>query len=116
MALVSHLVPPPTDADYDRALDVAQDYLFSLGITGWQDAIVGEVNGRPDNLQAYMRGDADGRLKARVVGALWWDRGRGLEQVPEHIESPRGGRGFGGSARRASRSCRTASPRTSPAP
>jgi predicted amidohydrolase YtcJ len=85
MAMVSHLVPPPTDADYDRALDVAQDYLFSLGITGWQDAIVGEVNGRPDNLQAYMRGDADGRLKARVVGALWWDRGRGLEQVPEHV-------------------------------
>jgi hypothetical protein len=86
MALVSRLVPPPTDADYDRALDVAQDYLFSLGITGWQDAIVGEVNGRPDNLEAYLRGEADGRLKARVVGALWWDRARGLEQIPEHVE------------------------------
>jgi hypothetical protein len=86
MGLVSRLVPPPTDADYDRALDVAQDYLFSLGITGWQDAIVGEVNGRPDNLEAYLRGEVDGRLKARVVGALWWDRSRGLEQIPEHVE------------------------------
>jgi predicted amidohydrolase YtcJ len=83
MSLVSALVPPPTDADYDRALDVAQTYLFSLGITGWQDAIVGEVNGRPDNLEAYVRGANDGRLKARVVGALWWDRSRGLEQIAE---------------------------------
>ena len=85
-SLVSDLVPPPSDAEYDRALDVAQQYLFSLGITGWQDAIVGEVNGRPDNLDAYLRGARDGRLKARVVGALWWDRGRGLEQVPELVE------------------------------
>jgi predicted amidohydrolase YtcJ len=86
MSLVSRLVPPPTASDYDRALDTAQQYLFSLGITGWQDAIVGEVNGRPDNLEAYVRGVNDGRLKARVVGALWWDRSRGLEQLPELVE------------------------------
>ena len=86
MSLVSRLVPAPTASDYDRALDVAQQYLFSLGITGWQDAIVGEVNGRPDNLEAYVRGVNDGRLKARVVGAIWWDRNRGLEQLPELIE------------------------------
>ena len=116
MALVSHLVPPPTDADYDRALDVAQDYLFSLGITGWQDAIVGEVNGRPDNLQAYLRGDADGRLKARVVGALWWDRGpwARADRRDQDVAPP--ARCRHGSAPRASRSCRTASPRTSPVP
>ncbi|HEX5018882.1 MAG TPA: amidohydrolase family protein [Actinomycetes bacterium] len=86
MRMVSELVPPPTDADYDRALDVAQEYLFSLGITGWQDAIVGEVNGRPDNAAAYVRGVNDGRLKARVVGAIWWDRLRGVEQIPELVE------------------------------
>lgn len=85
MGLVSRLLPPPTDAEYDRALDVAQAYLFSLGITGWQDAIIGEVNGRPDNLEAYLRGAHDGRLKARVVGALWWDRSRGAEQIPELV-------------------------------
>ncbi|MFL6180921.1 MAG: amidohydrolase [Actinomycetes bacterium] len=85
MALVSALVPGPTDDDYDRGLDVAQHYLFSLGITGWQDAIIGEVNGRPDNAQAYVRAVNDGRLKARVVGALWWDRARGVEQIPELV-------------------------------
>jgi predicted amidohydrolase YtcJ len=86
MGLVSALIPGPTDADYDRGLDVAQQFLFSLGITGWQDAIVGEVNGRPDNAHAYARGVNDGRLKARVVGALWWDRKRGVEQIPELVE------------------------------
>jgi predicted amidohydrolase YtcJ len=86
MGLVSRLVPSPSDDDYDRGLDAAQAYLFSLGITGWQDAIIGDVNGRPDNAQAYVRGVNDGRLKARVVGALWWERARGLEQIPELVE------------------------------
>lgn len=83
MTLVSRLIPGPTEDDYDRGLDVAQEYLFSLGITAWQDAIIGDVNGRPDNLDAYLRAASDGRLKARVVGALWWDRMRGLEQLDE---------------------------------
>jgi predicted amidohydrolase YtcJ len=86
MGLVSSLIPAPTDADYDRGLDIAQQFMFSLGITGWQDAIVGEVNGRPDNGQAYVRASDDGRLKARVVGALWWDRKQGPEQIPGLVE------------------------------
>lgn len=93
MALVSKLLPEQSEADYDRAFDAAQAYLFSLGITGWQDAIVGAVNGRPDNLEAYLRADGDGRLKARVVGALWWDRERGAEQIPELVERRAAGRG-----------------------
>jgi len=92
MTLVSDLIPAPTSADYDKAFDVAQAYLFSLGITGWQDAIVGEVNGRPDNHDAYLRAAADDRLRARVVGALWWDRGRGDEQIEQHVERRRTGR------------------------
>jgi hypothetical protein len=90
--LVSRLLPALTAADYDAGLDAAQRYLFSLGITGWQDAIVGEVNGRPDNLDAYLRAATDGRLKARVVGALWWDRMRGAEQIPEQVERRAAGR------------------------
>ena len=86
MSLVSELVPRPGARDYDRAIDAAQAYLFSLGITGWQDAIVGDVNGRADNLDAYVRAERDGRLKARVVGALWWDRHRGADQIPELLE------------------------------
>jgi predicted amidohydrolase YtcJ len=82
-ALVARLVPELTDADLDRALDLAQAHLFSLGVTGWQDAIVGDYLGQRDPYQTYLRAAADGRLRARVVGALWWDRTRGLEQVPE---------------------------------
>ncbi|HVQ19199.1 MAG TPA: amidohydrolase [Actinomycetes bacterium] len=86
MSAVSDLIPAPTAETYDRALDVAQEYLFSLGITGWQDAIIGDVNGRPDNLDAYLRAANDGRLKVRVVGALWWDRLRGPEQIDAMLE------------------------------
>ena len=85
MALVGRHVPPPTQDDYDKALEVAQEYLFSLGITGWQDAILGEMSGRIDPINAYLRAGADGRLKARVVGALWWDRQKGAEQVDDLV-------------------------------
>ena len=112
MALVSSLVPGPTDDDYDRALDVAQQYLFSLGITGWQDAIIGGGQRTARQLEAYLSAAKDGRLKARVVGALWWDRTRGVEQIPELI-ARRERRASAVSMRRASKSCKTASPRTS---
>ena len=66
--------------------------------------------------QAYVRGARDGRLKARVVGALWWDRGRGSGADPEHVARATKEGEAAGSEPRASRSCRTASPRTSPVP
>jgi predicted amidohydrolase YtcJ len=81
--LVARLVPELSTADRDRALDLAQEHLFSLGVTGWQDAILGDYLGQRDPYEQYLRAAADGRLRARVVGALWWDRTRGLEQVPE---------------------------------
>jgi predicted amidohydrolase YtcJ len=88
MRLVGDLAPEPSQDDYDKALRVAQDYLFSLGITGWQDAILSETGARLDPMEAYLRAAASGELKARVVGALWWDRGRGLDQI-EEIQSRR---------------------------
>jgi predicted amidohydrolase YtcJ len=81
MDLVTPLIPPDTDADYDRALAEAQRYLFSLGVTGWQDAIVGAYAGSRDQFGTYLRADREGRLRARVAGALWWERGRGAEQI-----------------------------------
>jgi predicted amidohydrolase YtcJ len=82
MTPVRDLVPPATDDDNDQGLDVAQRYLFALGITGWQDAIIGDDSRGPDITDAYVRAAQDGRLKARVVGAIWWDRNLGLEQIP----------------------------------
>jgi predicted amidohydrolase YtcJ len=92
MDLVTPLLPEDTDADYDRALDEAQRYLFSLGITGWQDAIVGAYAGSRDQYATYVRAARDGRLRARVAGALWWDRDRGLEQIESFLTRPGEGR------------------------
>jgi predicted amidohydrolase YtcJ len=73
-------VPLPTREEWEDAILNAQQHLHSLGITGWQDAWV-----TPATLAAYRSLAAAGRLTARVVGALWWDRHRGLDQVPEFL-------------------------------
>ena len=81
MDLVRSLIPPATAAEYRRGLLEAQRYLHSLGITAWQDAWVA-----PEDQEAYLALAGSGELTARVVGALWWDRTRGLEQVDELVE------------------------------
>ncbi|MGZ8804732.1 MAG: amidohydrolase, partial [Microbacterium sp.] len=35
---------------------------------------------------AYLAAAASGELTARVVGALWWDRTKGLEQIPSLVD------------------------------
>lgn len=89
--LVSRLIPATTEDDWYGGLLAGQEYLLSLGITGWQDAIVGSHPGLPDPIDAYLRAARAGTLKANVVGALWWDRERGIEQVAELIDRRRDG-------------------------
>ena len=89
--LVARLIPATTEDDWYAGLLAGQEYLLSLGITGWQDAIVGSHPGLPDPIDAYLRAARAGTLKANVVGALWWDRDRGIEQVAELIERRREG-------------------------
>ncbi|MET7485222.1 amidohydrolase [Streptomyces sp. NPDC005538] len=86
MQLVGRLTPPTTPADRLAALLHAQRHLHALGITAWQDAIVGKFAGMADPSDAYLTAARDGSLTARVVGALWWDRERGAEQIPELVE------------------------------
>jgi predicted amidohydrolase YtcJ len=71
-------IPEPDRDEWERSILNAQEYLHSLGITGWQDAWV-----TPFTEEAYRSLAADGRLTARVVGALWWERQRGLDQVAD---------------------------------
>jgi predicted amidohydrolase YtcJ len=73
-----HVVPAPSQDAWRTAIRAAQGHLHSLGITGWQDAWV-----TPDTQRAYEGLLADGELTARVVGSLWWDRARGIEQVAD---------------------------------
>jgi predicted amidohydrolase YtcJ len=83
-SLVADLAPVPTDDDMVQALLEGQRAMLSLGITAWQDAIVDE-GGEFGYLEAYLRTGADGSLKARVIGALWWDRAKGLEQIDDLV-------------------------------
>jgi len=93
--LVGQLLPT-VDRDGQLAgLRVAQQHLFSLGITSWQDAAVGEMFGQQDILPVYLDAAASGELKARVVGSLWWDRTRSSDQIPDLVER----RGAGGVGR-----------------
>ncbi|MFB8135005.1 amidohydrolase [Streptomyces mirabilis] len=86
MHYVGRHTPRATAADRLAALLRAQRELHALGITAWQDALVGAFVGMEDPSDAYLTAARDGSLTARVVGALWWDRERGTEQIPELVE------------------------------
>ncbi len=85
MDLVGRHRPASSEADRAAGLLEGQRYLHSLGITAWQDAIVdrGLIE---NNFDIYVEAAERRELTARVVGALWWDRHRGLEQIPELLE------------------------------
>jgi predicted amidohydrolase YtcJ len=80
--LVERFGPAAAPDELVAALRLAQAELHSLGITSWQDAIV-----RPESEEvAYVRLAERGELTGRVVGALWWERSRGAEQIDELVE------------------------------
>src|SRR5580704_16383309 len=85
MRLVADLVPAAGAAELRAGLLAAQAHLHSLGITRFQDACVGAAAelGIPDVFDTYRRAAADGVLTCHVVGALWWDRARGLGQIDD---------------------------------
>ena len=66
MALVQRRIPATTDGEHDVGLQVAQTYLHSLGVTAWQDAILGAYAGNGDPASAYLRAVEAGALTARV--------------------------------------------------
>ncbi|MCS3444662.1 amidohydrolase [Microbacterium phyllosphaerae] len=79
--------PPTSDELAYQGLLRAQDELIALGITGWQDAMVGaHTGGIADPLAAYERAAAEGRLLVHVVGAQWWLRDGGIDQVARMAE------------------------------
>ena len=85
--LVERLIPQDTELEMLDALAWAQAELHRLGITAWQDAWV-----LPDMIDVYRRFAEQGRLTARVIGAHWWDRARGPEQVEPWLDLREQGR------------------------
>ncbi len=85
MDIVERILPPLTVEDYADGILTAQAYLHSLGITSWQDAWVPVSGDGAKALDAYLSLAAKGQLTARVVGALWWNRARGIDQVDDLV-------------------------------
>ncbi|WP_326772447.1 amidohydrolase [Streptomyces sp. NBC_01445] len=83
--LIGRLLPPVTLEQRITGLLRAQELMHSLGVTAWQDALLGEHANLTDPTDAYLTTAGDGRLTARVVGSLWWDRARGTEQIDELV-------------------------------
>ncbi|MEV6300212.1 amidohydrolase [Actinoplanes sp. NPDC051861] len=86
MRLVTGLLPEVTPADRLAGLLRGQDLLHSLGVTAWQEAMMCGANGYPDVSDAYLAAAVDGTLTATVVGALWWNRDLGAEQIAGLLE------------------------------
>jgi predicted amidohydrolase YtcJ len=103
MRLVATHVPPPDPAELIAGLLAGQTHLHSLGITRFQDACVGAAGelGIPDAFDTYLMAADYGMLSSHVVGALWWDRSRGLGQIDDLLarrEQAAGGLGASGAA------------------
>ena len=81
MSLVERLITDTSEDEYYQAFLNAQEYLHSLGITAWQEAILGDYAALDDPSSVYVRAAETGTLTARVRGALWWEREHGLEQI-----------------------------------
>jgi hypothetical protein len=95
MWLVSRHAPRTSGEDYYAGLMEGQRYLHSVGVTAWQDAIVGSYAGMDDPGATYVKASANGDLRSHVVGALWWERRLGVEQVGDLVgrrEALSGGR------------------------
>ena len=93
-----------------EALLLGQQYLHSSGSPAGRTRSSARATATPAIRRPRTCARARGLLTARVVGALWWDRGRGLDQSRRWSRSARA-RTVDRSGRRASRSCRTGSPR-----
>lgn len=85
MEVFAPLLPVPDVDDYVDAVIEAQRYLHSFGITGWQDAIIGDYAGFGDSTAAYLRVIESRQLVSRVTGALWLPRGLTLATVDDTV-------------------------------
>jgi predicted amidohydrolase YtcJ len=78
---ITSLLPEVSDELAALGLRRAQAYLHELGVTAWQDAMIGNGLGMKDATSTYLDALNAGELTMRVVGALWWERDGGLDQV-----------------------------------
>ena len=86
MDLVTAFIPEPDAATLRSGLLAGQSYLHSFGVTGWQEAILGDYAGYSDVSPAYRALHAEGLTTGQATGALWVPRETRLEDVPALVE------------------------------
>lgn len=83
--MVGSILPETLLAESQAGLLAAQELLFSYGITGWQEAILGAYGGYPDQTPAYQSMVDSGEMKARISGALWVSRDFDGLTIPDFV-------------------------------
>lgn len=84
--LVGRHIPAADEDTIYAGLLNAQEHLWSIGVTGWHEPILGEYNGKADCTGAYLRGIASGELRSRTSGALWVPPGTTPDMVPAMVD------------------------------
>lgn len=86
MDLAGRHLPEFTTAQLAEGLTVGGQYLHSVGVTGWQEAILGDYAGYPDASAAYREVRERGGVPETATGALWVPRDLTVEAVPDLVE------------------------------
>jgi len=86
MELFGKVLPPHSAEEYAEGLTAARDYLHSVGVTGWQEAILGKYAGYPDVSETYREARLTGKVAETATGALWVPRELTLDGVPSLVE------------------------------
>lgn len=86
MLLVAESIPPLDDETRFRGLLAGQQRFFSLGITGWQEAIVGDFVPTTDVERCYRHAIDSDALLGQVTGNLWLPRTHPADAIEGLIE------------------------------
>lgn len=82
VSLVADCVPAASVEATADGVRTAWSRLRQVGVTAWQEALVGEYSGFPDVTDAYVSLLSARQLPARVSGALWVPRDLTIEGIP----------------------------------
>lgn len=83
--LVGAVLPETTVDEMRRGLLEGEHVLFGFGITGWQEAILGDYAGYTDFTPIYRGVIDDGLLRGRASGALWVSRDFDGMSIPAFV-------------------------------
>lgn len=87
MDLVNAFIPPHDEQTLRAGLLAGQAYLHSFGITGWQEAILGDYAGYADGSSIYRDLYAQELITGQAAGALWVPRETTLADVDALVEN-----------------------------